>query len=319
MNKSRKILNISKKYHDNNILNEEFKQDTNEKYIKEQKYFCNNINDYYIQEFENEIKIVNVRFLNKSFNMYVIKHKDVVSSIISKNKNWEPTATVEIIKALNYFSKKKNIKNEDIYILDLGANIGWYSFFLGKYGYKVISFEPSKRNFYILKKNYCLNNDVNITLINKGLNNEEMKCDYYIQIGNEGNGLTFCDKNAHIQKILRKKGKILITKLSNYIPFLSQKNLVFIKVDVEGSEAKLFEGGIEIITKYHVPFIFLEFAPNNLKMQGTNKKKFLQLFEDNGYKISIVNFLSKKYIPINEILKTKRLLNLYIIYTKVLE
>ena len=257
--------------------------------------------------------------MNKIYSMYVIKHKDSVSGFISKRKKWEPTETIEIMKALKYFSKKKNIRNENIYILDLGANIGWYSFFLGKYGYKVISFEPSKRNFYILKKNYCLNNDVNITLINKGLNIEEKKCDYYIQIGNEGNGLTICNENAHIQKILRKKGEIIVTRLSNYIPFLSQKNLIFIKVDVEGSEAKLFEGGIEIITKYHVPFIFLEFAPNNLKMQRTNKKKFLQLFEDNGYKISIVNFLSKKYISINEIIKINRLLNLYIIYTKVLE
>ena len=29
-----------------------------------------------------------------------------------------------------------------MYILDIGANIGWYSFCLGKYGYKILSFEP---------------------------------------------------------------------------------------------------------------------------------------------------------------------------------
>ena len=99
--------------------------------------------------------------------------------------------------------------------------------------------------------------DVNITLINRGLYSEEKKCDYYIQIGNEGNGLTICDKNAHLQNILRKKGEIIMTKLSNYISFLSNKNFIFMKIDVEGSEAKLFEGGIEVITKYHVPFIVL--------------------------------------------------------------
>ena len=29
------------------------------------------------------------------------------------------------------------LKNENIYIVDIGANIGWYSFFLGKYGYNI--------------------------------------------------------------------------------------------------------------------------------------------------------------------------------------
>ena len=66
---------------------------------------------------------------------------------------------------------KKNIKKEDIYIIDIGANIGWYTFILGKYGYKIISFEPLPLNTYILNKNYCLNKDVNITIINKGLYN----------------------------------------------------------------------------------------------------------------------------------------------------
>ena len=46
--------------------------------------------------------------------------------------------TNNILKALNYYSNKKGIKNEDIYILDIGANIGWYSFTLAKYGYKII-------------------------------------------------------------------------------------------------------------------------------------------------------------------------------------
>ena len=38
-----------------------------------------------------------------------------------------------------------------------------------------------------------------------------------------------------------------------------------IKIDIEGSEAKAIEGGIELITKYHIPFIFLEFSPSMLK------------------------------------------------------
>ena len=58
-------------------------------------------------------------------------------------------------------------------------------FFLGKYGYQIISFEPSQLNTYILKKNYCLNKDVKTTIINKGLYKEDKKCDLYTPNGNE--------------------------------------------------------------------------------------------------------------------------------------
>ena len=117
----------------------------------------------------------------------------------------------------------------------------------------------------------------------------------------------------------KKIGEIRLTKLSNYIPFLLKKNLILIKIDVEGSEGKAIEGGIELITNYHVPFIFLEFCQNFLKLHGTEPKKLLELFIDNGYKISISNFF-ENYISVDDIINTKYLfLNLYIIYSKIIE
>ena len=40
-------------------------------------------------------------------------------------------------------------------MIDIGSNVGWYTFIFGKYGYNVISFELSDVNNYILNKNYC--------------------------------------------------------------------------------------------------------------------------------------------------------------------
>lgn len=51
-----------------------------------------------------------------------------------------------------------------------------------------------------------------------------------------------------------------------------------IKMDIEGSEGKAFESGIELITKYHVPFIFMEFAPPALSKYGTNPQILLENF-----------------------------------------
>ena len=75
-----------------------------------------------------------------------------------------------------------------------------------------------------------------------------------------------------------------------------------------------------MITKYHVPFIFLEFTPFSLKIHDTDPRQFLQLFIDNGYKISHLNFFDKNYYSIEEILKiTKTQIDLYIVYSKILE
>jgi hypothetical protein len=144
---------------------EKFDQNINERYIKEQNNFCDNQNIFYNKEFEDKIKIVDIKFEDKKYNMYFYKTKDTVSQSIMNNKNYENLETIHIINALNYYSKKSNIQNQDIYIVDIGANIGWYSFLFGIYGYRIIAFEPLELNYYILKKNFCLNNKSNITLI----------------------------------------------------------------------------------------------------------------------------------------------------------
>ena len=112
--------------------------------------------------------------------------------------------------------------------------------------------------------------------------------------------------------------EVKFTKLSNHINYLSKKNLALIKLDIEGSEGKAINSGLELISKYHIPFFFIEYNPNYLKMQGTNPRDFLELFVNNGYKISLVNFLSNKYSTIDELLNIPAT-NLYIVFSKFLE
>lgn len=310
-------------YYDSiNNLNIEFNEEINEKYKNEQNFFCINQKYFSNINFENKIKKAKANFMNNSFEMFVYKEKDIVSEDIIKMGEHEGTDTNNILNALFYYSKKLKIKREDIYIIDVGANIGWYTFYLGIYGYNIISFEPSIINSYILKKNFCLNKYFNITIINKGLYNEDKKCDIYSRPDNEGNGYVICENanNNIIKNNFIKRGEIILTKLSNYIKFLSKKNLALIKIDVEGSEGKVIEGGIEIISKYHIPLIFMEFIPKALRLHDTEPQKLLQIFEDNDYKISTYSFLDKKYSSIEDIVKkfNNSQVNLYMVYSKFL-
>ena len=169
-----------------------------------------------------------------------------------------------------------------------------------------------------MKKNYCLNRELNVTFIKKGLYNNERKCDYYISKGNRGDGRVFCEQNKNLPQHLIIAGETNVTKLSNYIPFLIKNNLVLIKIDAEGCEELALEGGMQLITKYHIPFIFLEFNPESLQQHGTDPKKFLNIFLKNGYLFPSYNFFDSEYLSVEEIMgKVNGSMNLYIINRRV--
>ena len=140
------IFNYSLKY-------EEFDENINEQYIQLQNSFCEKQNESLIQEYENKIIKADAIYFGKQFEMFVYKGSDTVSKIIRSSHKWEDSFTLNVLKALEYYSKKKNLENKDIYLLDIVSNIGWYAYYLGKYGYKILSFEANKINNYILYKN----------------------------------------------------------------------------------------------------------------------------------------------------------------------
>ena len=313
--------NNSSLNHYNYFQNEEndkiFTEMDRQKHIKQQNLFCQNQINNNNTKIEDKIKMVNIKFSNSNFDMFIYKSNDFLSNAISGSGSWETKETNNLLSLLDYYSRKKNIERNDIYVLDIGANIGWYTFILGNKGYNIISFEPSTTNYYILNKNYCLNNNTNIILINKGLDIEETNISIYHPLINIGNAISSNDAhNSNIKNYIKEE--IILTKLEKYIPYLVNKNLALMKLDIEGSEGKAIESGKELITKYHIPFIFMEWTPKALKLKGTDPELFLKLFINNGYKISKKDFLSGEYCSFDEIINVK-VINLYIIYTNFLE
>ena len=302
-----------------NSLNEEFDEKLNQKYKENQHHFCQS-NDLFTDiEIENKISKVHAHLNNISFYMFVYKSGDYVSDSISGSGSWERDQTNKVINCLNYYSNKKQLSKNEITVLDIGANVGWYSFYLANEGYELFSYEVSHFNTYILKKNFCLNENVNITIINKGIGLQQEKCLLHHPSINIGNAVILCGENVNIAK--RNKNlteEVEFTKLSNYFSFLSKKNIAFIKLDVEGSEGKVIESGIEFISKYHVPFLLVEFRNDYLKMQGTDPRKFLEMFENNGYVFSTVSFFPQNYMSIEALLEIKST-DLYIVYKNILE
>ena len=258
--------------------------------------------------------------------MYIFKANNFILNEFRTTGAFEIPLSKNMIEALKFYGSKKNIvNNKDIFMLDIGGNVGWYPSLLGRYGYTILSFEAFEKNYYVSKKNYChLNKDSNVVIITKGLGSEQKTCQYFIHLHNEGNGMVKCDINSintiGLKSKFIKESDVEITTLDSFMPYLSDKNIALMKLDVEGHELEILNGGKELITKYHVPFVVLEFSPSFLREIGSEPRQLAQFFVDNGYKINIESFLSKNYITVDELLvKAGFQVNCYFIHDSIIK
>ncbi len=139
-------------------------------------------------------------------------------------------------------------------VLDIGANIGWYSLGLAKRypGCHVKAFEPLPKTYAYLKKNVELNSLSNIEIFNHGFSNESAVLTFYYYPSGSG--------NASLAQLTEAEG---VDKISCQVlrldDFMGKESggVDFIKCDVEGAELLVFQGGIETLKK-HTPVVFSE-------------------------------------------------------------
>ena len=320
------IISIIYLFKSKKNINKDLNFNIIEPYIKSQKDFCQNSDKYINEKYEKELVLFDVKINELKYQLYIFNSSNFLFYNLKKKGAFETTISNNIIKALKFYSEKKNItNNKDIFMLDIGGNVGWYPSLLGRYGYSILTFEASEKNSYVLKKNFCnLIKNSNVVIISKGLGSEEKNCSYFIEKHNAGNGMVICDNskeklnNEYLKKIYKKENEIEITTLNSFMPYLSNKNIALMKIDVEGHEFQILQGGKELITKYHVPYVVLELTPELLKEVGSEPKDLVQFFVDNGYNISLDGFLSKNYITVDKLLyKARKQANCYFIHNSM--
>ena len=288
-----------------------------------QNRFCDNILYHLDRELEEDIILFNVSLNDTQFEMFIYNDNDYYSRKIRLNQSFEGEATLHMLNAIQYYADKNDYLNDDIVIFDIGSNVGWYATFFGTYKYTVLSFEPLPKNDYILRKNFCRNNknyaepETTITIVNEVPYPIETFCDYYKDIKNSKKNLILCDKTKekNLDKDYTKIDTIKTNKLSNFIPLINDKRMTLLILDLEYEGEMALESGKELITKYHIPFVFIEFNMLMFALHETRPQDFLRFFIENGYKISLKGFLSNQFISVEDIMRTNFIsINLYLVY-----
>ena len=140
----------------------------------------------------------------------------------------------------------EKIKPESM-MVDVGANVGYYSLLAGKRTKKVYAIEPEELNFSILKKNAQSSGLKNVELIKAAAGDRQGRVVIKRSKVNPG---------AH--KVVGSGGEIKMIRLDDLI----KEKVDVIKIDVEGMEAEVIKGARNLIEKWK-PIIFLEYGVND--------------------------------------------------------
>ena len=177
---------------------------------------------------------------------------------------------------------RNSLKPGDVF-LDIGANAGIFSVvaanIVGPKGH-VHAFEPGQREFALLKKNIALNNLTNVTAHQLAISRETGKAEF--QVSRDG-AMSSLQKTNHPGQVIQESITIDTITLDD---FRSQSNISrvdFIKIDVEGAEKLVFEGGRNLFASLHPVTILFESADVNAGAFGYTTKDFLTELRERGF------------------------------------
>ena len=182
----------------------------------------------------------------------------------------------------------KNLIKPNMTVVDIGANIGYYTLIAGRLAGKVYAFEPEPHNYDLLVKNVAINNYKNIVTIQKAVSYRSGKTRFYIDKVNLG-GHSFAQDT-----ILERAGCLeveAITLDEFFENAFHDSGIDIIKMDVEGAEGLVIEGAEKILRRKLR--IVMEFLPRGLRNLGTDPLSLLHKIRDCGFEIKVIDEINR--------------------------
>ena len=196
---------------------------------------------------------------------------------------------------------KNNVKDGDN-VIDLGANIGYFTLILAKLvgpTGKVFAFEPDPRNLALLKKNVEYNNYKNVIIVPKAVSNVNDKCTLYTGQKTFGQNKIYKPKKTKTQKFIPIDSETV--RLDDFFKTNGLLDKIsFIKMDVEGAEFLALSGMKEILKLNKNIKIFTEAEISYLEDAGSSYDQFIDLLTENDFTFSIADNRTETLTKVNK-------------------
>lgn len=230
--------------------------------------------------------LLDILTFNSYKNLYISNHKlkfFIPSSLTEWRVDTFYHKEPETLEWINSFINKK-----DTIFWDIGANIGLYSIYnaIKNNNVSTIAFEPSTSNLRVLTRNISINNlQNNINVFPLPLTNKQN----IFQNMNEGSFIeggalnTFGEKFDFEGKNFEPEMRYNI--FGTTINYLILNDILdvpdYIKIDVDGIEHIILEGGNKVLSNNKIKSISIEVNENFLEQY----QKIISLMNEFGFKI----------------------------------
>lgn len=192
---------------------------------------------------------------------------------------------------------KDFLRPGDIFV-DVGANIGLFTVIAGRYvgaGGHVYAFEPCAETHRRLLENVRLNGLTNVSCFQAALSDHCERLDMTVSL----DGFDVC--NSLTQPAL---GQLFASESVDSIAwdeFASEHGLAgrvsMMKIDVEGWEAHVIDGGVRTLSREDAPILQVEFNDSAALPAGSSGRKLYGALESLGYKMFIYDARNRTLIP----------------------
>ncbi len=193
-------------------------------------------------------------------------------------------------------SNIKNLIQPNSVILDIGANIGFYSLFFSKFISNkglVIAFEPDETNFTHLQAS--TKNIENIQIFKYAISDSTDEINLYLS--NKMN----VDHHTYDDGENRESIKVQSISIDDFLKiYYPQLTVDFIKIDIQGFDYFALLGMKKTILKTDNLVIVGEYWPYGLQMAKIDPLKYYNALIDLGFLVSFIPPMS-----ISEIVKKK--------------
>jgi len=169
-------------------------------------------------------------------------------------------------------------------VIDIGANIGLHTNIcasLVRSKGRILTMEPQSKARALLKENVKLNNFTNIQILDYALGRASNTASIFL-VNEKNNGqatLIFED-----QQSLYPSEEINVRTLDFLLTDLTISKVDIVKIDVEGAEMAVLEGGKDFFRASPPQAFFIECIDQHLRRFGASSEELVSWLNSEGYK-----------------------------------
>ena len=143
--------------------------------------------------------------------------------------------------------------NSESTVIDVGANIGWYTMLAASMARTVVALEPEPENFGLLSRSVVLNDFHNVVLRQQAVSDQDGEVALYLSGTNKGGHSIVWKESNSI--------RVASVTLDSLIKELGLQTIDFLKIDAESAEPRILRGFRRSLEAGFAKFIILEYSP----------------------------------------------------------